>query len=610
MNGPLPRRHFHDTIRALVSHFAANLDAFGARFPEWAGALAHASVSAPVGIVPQIPEDALRGVRLLLLVGVGDGAFFPALYRRFTPHAPYCLIVVQSWAELRQAFHQADWRPVIRDENVTWMPALAPDTAHVEFFRYFGKEPHVMAAAGICQFDAFPESASSYYEAMNHTFHDIARARCAMALGDPEDAYQGFSDTVRNRDHLCTIPCFDQLEGAFPGKPGIVIASGPSLESSIPLLRAHQDRAILYSVDSAHKYLEREGIHCHLTACVERMPGTARMFAGMPPTTDTWLVGLPLIPPETFAAFQGPQSYQVRSHAFGDWFLPGDLANATGLSSAHLAYRGLHMMGCDPIMLVGQDLAFDRASHMSHAGGADTALKHHSDTDDPIVRALAYKFTKGMVAGNDGTPIESRADWIRFLAIQGPLIANSGRRCINAIPAHMGARIEHATRMDPADAFALLGAPFDARPAIRERLMVNPAHLAARRAAWEQRTAQAHQFFTRRAIPALIDMLHQTSLFIQYHQLSSYTPAFETAFAAHCATLEQREAQLIQESEGAWGLLAHFVWAGKFKTTSRIIEAQRAPGEFISKMIPLLDAVKTYYTNILGWTVRVAGLLG
>ena len=160
------------------------------------------------------------------------------------------------------------------------------------------------------------------------------------------------------------------LEGLFKGRPAILVAAGPSLEKNVHLLRELDGRAVIISVDTALRLLLPLGIKPDVVTTIDFNQKNFEKFANVPIDSDISLVYNPGGYYESIRAFQGPQftSSQVPNR-IPHWlmqFVDDKGGLASGTTVAHLSFFLARHMGCDPIVFIGQDLAFPQ--NKVHAG--------------------------------------------------------------------------------------------------------------------------------------------------------------------------------------------------------------------------------------------------
>ena len=150
------------------------------------------------------------------------------------------------------------------------------------------------------------------------------------------------------------------LDGLLRGCPAILVAAGPSLDHNVAELRRARGRAVVIAVNTSLGALERAGVAADLVAAVEVLDVT-RQLAGL---------GLNRRCPRALALTSHPQLFQGAEGPvlpFSD-LLPffNVIASEAGLcgglpmggSVSNATYSLARLLGADPVVLVGQDLAY------------------------------------------------------------------------------------------------------------------------------------------------------------------------------------------------------------------------------------------------------------
>ncbi|MBC7833985.1 MAG: motility associated factor glycosyltransferase family protein, partial [Phycisphaerales bacterium] len=168
-----------------------------------------------------------------------------------------------------------------------------------------------------------------------------------------------------------------ELRGSAAGKPGIVVAAGPSLRRNVELLRAPwvRERCVVIAVQTVLKTLLALGIRPHYVTALDYSEISTRFYEGLreEDVRGVELVVQPMGSPAILEAFPGTvrcaaDSYleELLGPGFGGAKEKGVLA--PGATVAHLAYYLARYLGCDPVALVGQDLGFTDGQY--YAAGA------------------------------------------------------------------------------------------------------------------------------------------------------------------------------------------------------------------------------------------------
>ncbi len=160
------------------------------------------------------------------------------------------------------------------------------------------------------------------------------------------------------------------LKSAFPDRPAIIVSAGPSLTKNVKQLRMASGKAVIICVDTALRVLLGEGIRPDIVVSIDFTPHNRRYFEGLD-THDLFLITDLEVYPGILSEFEGRKLVMnLPGKSICEWFagVLGDFGTIEkGLSVAHAAFLlGLYM-GCDPIVLIGQDLAHSEG--LSHARG-------------------------------------------------------------------------------------------------------------------------------------------------------------------------------------------------------------------------------------------------
>lgn len=153
-----------------------------------------------------------------------------------------------------------------------------------------------------------------------------------------------------------------RLENLFQGRPAILVAAGPSLEKNVHLLREASGRAVIIAVDTALRLLLPLGIKPDIVTTIDFNAANFEKFRHVPIDPDISLVYHPGGYNESIRAFHGPRfTSSWVPNRIPAWLMQyvGDKGGlASGTTVAHLSFFLARHMGCDPIVFIGQDLAF------------------------------------------------------------------------------------------------------------------------------------------------------------------------------------------------------------------------------------------------------------
>lgn len=252
---------------------------------------------------------------------------------------------------------------------------------------------------------------------------------------DPRDSMIGLVNMIRNLDRITENPGVNQLYGKFKGKPAIIVSSGPSLTESLDLLKEANKKVFVICVDGSLKTLLNHGIYPDMVCTQERGPSHKRLFdvdSEYPYLPNTWMVACPVQDPVCYDVYPGPQLVVYRNLAHFKWLGIDKGIETSGASVSHLAFLVAKSMGCDPIVLLGQDLAYGKKGETHESGAGEVA--------ESFQRVYA-KGPSMTVEGNSGKGVETTPKWHQFKSTFEMYMSEYSGRCINAI-GDKGAKIQ------------------------------------------------------------------------------------------------------------------------------------------------------------------------
>ncbi|MHC4946711.1 MAG: 6-hydroxymethylpterin diphosphokinase MptE-like protein [Planctomycetota bacterium] len=213
--------------------------------------------------------------------------------------------------------------------------------------------------------------------------HPASRARLAEPAGLFRATFADFVDTAKttfsttlmrsvdtirncmgNLEHYVGGDGVAPLAGAAAGCPAVVVSAGPSLERNLRELAAPgvRDRCVIIAVQTVLKPMLAAGVRPHFVTALDYHEISRRFYEDLDADAvrDVTLVAEPKAHPVILESFPG--GIRCCASPFLDELL-GDVADdrgtlPPGATVAHLAFYLAEHLGCDPIAMIGQDLAF------------------------------------------------------------------------------------------------------------------------------------------------------------------------------------------------------------------------------------------------------------
>ncbi|MEN6349891.1 MAG: 6-hydroxymethylpterin diphosphokinase MptE-like protein [Syntrophomonas sp.] len=237
----------------------------------------------------------------------------------------------------------------------------------------------------------------------------------------PEDSLVGVENMLDNTHEIVANPGINMLYGKFAGQPAVIVATGPSLNKNKHLLKGLEEKALIISVDASLRILIEMGIKPHLVTSLERIEETARLLEGFSAeqVDEVYLAACPVVRKEAYAVYPGPRIIVYRNFAHFTWLGVDKGILEIKQSAGNMGFKVAEALGCDPIILIGQDLAYARDGR-THALGTTFGENQELGPDQQLE-----------VMGYDGEPIMTNGTWNSFRKAYEIDIAGYQGRCIN-----------------------------------------------------------------------------------------------------------------------------------------------------------------------------------
>ena len=173
---------------------------------------------------------------------------------------------------------------------------------------------------------------------------------------------------LMNVGHYASRPGIADLEDVAKGRTAILVAAGPSLRVAIERLKdpVVRERCVIIAVQTVLKPLLEAGIKPHFVTAIDYHEISRRFYEGLTPerVEGVTLVAEARSNAAILDAFPG--DIRLPRDDFLDLLLgigpKNDMPDRGKLPAAatvaHLSYYLARYMGCDPVLLCGQDLAF------------------------------------------------------------------------------------------------------------------------------------------------------------------------------------------------------------------------------------------------------------
>ena len=307
-----------------------------------------------------------RSHDLVVMAGSGLGWHIQAILDRPDPPS---IIVYEPRAELREAM--SEHGPTLENLPVNEADFVSDEKGLAEALGrhlVYSQKRRVAFFSPPAYKSAFPDSVDAARVLVDQS---LARSRSNASTRSLKTGLW-LDNMAENIVIWPQFPDATLLQNALTGIPALVVGAGPSLDQSISEVVEMQGRMLIFSAASALMPLSKAGVIPHVTMALEAKD-ESRQFSGVDPS-HTLLAAASTGHPNHFLRWSGPKSiFHLQPWVAGLSGMGQALPSGGHVTSA--AFSLALLWGCDPIILVGQDLAYTygRIHAAGRPGGEDEA---------------------------------------------------------------------------------------------------------------------------------------------------------------------------------------------------------------------------------------------
>lgn len=289
------------------------------------------------------------------LLGLGSGEYLDALTRRC--ERPSLIVIEPDIARIKLTLALRDCAEALQARRLVflWDADVERNNKKLGFFNAdlmlgarFVAPPHSQRVNGAFQQELRRQIAD---------FISTARVQVLTLL---QTSRTTFENVLFNFADYLRAAGVETLAGKAKGFPAVIVAAGPSLSRHFDLLREARSKAVVIAVQTVFKLLRSLKIDPHFVTTLDYHEVSRSFFEGVTDVGGCEMVAEPKAAWRTLEAFAGRK--RVLSHRFHTALLrdanPKRASLPAGSTVAHLAFYLAQHLGCDPIIFVGQDLAF------------------------------------------------------------------------------------------------------------------------------------------------------------------------------------------------------------------------------------------------------------
>lgn len=202
---------------------------------------------------------------------------------------------------------------------------------------------------------------------------------------DLQDQFVGFANMCHNTDAVMKSNSMYEIKGKYKDVPAIIVAAGPSLDKNIRYLKNANGKALIIACDASMKACEKHGVQPDAIASIERDEPTYNFYyKGRKFPKDLVLLAPGSVWPKIYDEYEGKTIIMSRNDTGFEkiWTSAFEYFEfvSVGHSCATVAFAAAREAGCNPIILIGQDLAY--TSGKKHSDLTHTEYEGANDDRD------------------------------------------------------------------------------------------------------------------------------------------------------------------------------------------------------------------------------------
>ncbi|HEG1388798.1 TPA: motility associated factor glycosyltransferase family protein, partial [Campylobacter jejuni] len=233
-----------------------------------------------------------------------------------------------------------------------------------------------------------------FYEDIWHKADELCEKNIKVVirnLGSNSDlSFECYSHLLQNIPSMLESIPFQRILSQRKNKfeNAIVVSAGPSLAKQLPLLKACQDKAVIFCADGALSMLEKEGIVPDYVTNLDFTDLAMKFFQNKENKTSLNILSCATYP--NLVHFLDNKSVILRDDPLCQRFNLNDFGYiGTGAHVSHFSYTLALALGFKNIIMIGQDLAFDKEGN-SHSKGFDFGEKFSGEENIDKLKVPAY----------------------------------------------------------------------------------------------------------------------------------------------------------------------------------------------------------------------------
>lgn len=335
-------------------------------------------------IFHNMSDDSKSSVNILFGLGLGY------VFTRFALNSQGKIIVFEPNIDiLRITLEVADLSDYLSKDNILIVDSISDLEKYIEKFYFANAKLNLISHKQ----DGYKSHFLSSYANLNSQILSELLQKIEFIKGLYENNYNNLflnciNWTIAGIENLPEVMEHHELENLrnkFTDKPAVIISAGPSLDKNINVLKDYQNKAVIFCVGTALKTAVKHSIKPDFLTIVEHNDCTSQVEG-----IDTSDMNMILMP------FTHEKFHKIKTKRKFNFYPKNDftalwLANLLDIPTEDYHNKGTvslcalfsaKILGCNPIIVMGQDLAYtDGRCYSKDSAYGELKCIKNKDTD-------------------------------------------------------------------------------------------------------------------------------------------------------------------------------------------------------------------------------------
>ncbi len=315
---------------------------------------------------------------MIVVFGLGLGYHIEKL-REITRKETIIYVIEPSVEIFRLFMEYRRLSEIFTDREFSLIIGELPENSAIHIFNAFKNV--LLGKIEFAVFSIYKSLYGSHFDTIKQVFMKYIKMLNANIITTEYFEYLWIKNYLMNVLHMDGAINGRHLYGKLGGKPAIIVSAGPSLNKNIGLLEKAKNKAAIFAAGSSFRILMNHGITPNFTVAMDGSPLIKDIYRDLD-TNDTILLYTNQVDSDTLQMFTAGKVIFITDgdklcRQFGEKMGIDFEIIDSDHTVAGICVSIASFMGCNPIILIGQDFACTDLEF--HADGAAHMINFKED---------------------------------------------------------------------------------------------------------------------------------------------------------------------------------------------------------------------------------------